>query len=394
MFLIDFLRFMSGFVEFTATGGFGERFINLCSVHDIPLWNLNYNDDYFTACTTIAGYKKIAVCSRNSGVKIRKKKSVGIPFILNRLRPRIGILIGSFFFIICFMFLSGKVWRIEVSGNTAVPTDTILSAAENAGLKIGVKSKDLNVVQISLDTCENIKNLSWAAIRVTGSCVYIDVTESKPAKQVENKKGLYNLVSSKDAQLIILEPYSGTVQAKTLNSVLKGDILISGTVQNRNESVSFVHASGYAVGRTENTISVKTNRTLTTCENTLLKRVYVINFFGFNIPLWSTPVEYDKKFEHSRFLSFDGKTLPIGISYTEYYVCSQGNKTISQKQAEQISMSKFMNEVNEFSYGKQIIENKISFDNKNCAVSGDFICYENIGIETPFEIEKTQQEIP
>ncbi len=389
MFLVAFIRFLSGYIEFTASGGFSERFINLCSVHDVPLWNLSYHDDYFTACTTIEGYRKIAVCARNSGVKVRKKSTVGIPFIANRLKPRIGLLFGAVFFVLCISILSGKVWMVEISGNSTVPTDIILKASEDAGLKIGTKIKDLNAVQISLDTCKNTKNLSWAAIRVNGCCVHIDVTENEPAKKSEDKSGYYNLVSAKDAQLVILEPYSGTVQVKNFNPVLKGDVLISGTAANRDESVTFTHASGYAVGRTLTNLSSATPTKLSAIKNKLIKKVYYIEFFGIKIPLGTPPEKFSQKFEHSQHISYSDKVLPIGISYEEYYNLSDTDKTISSNRAKLISMSDFMNQVHEFSYGKQIINHKVTIDDYG-TVSGEFTCYENIGIEIPFEIEESQ----
>ncbi|MBQ8227528.1 MAG: sporulation protein YqfD [Clostridia bacterium] len=389
MFIIELLRFFSGYVRFKGSGGFSERFINLCSVHDIPLWNIAYHGDYFEAYTTINGYRKISICARNSGVKIKRTRSAGIPFVLNRLKPRVGLLFGAIFFVVCLAFLSNKVWVVEISGNKTVPDDIILTAAVDAGLNFGEKTDKINAVQLSLNTCKKIDKLGWAAIRVNGCCVYIDVTEAEPAPEIENREGIYNLVASKDAQLVILECYRGTTQAKRFSSVLKGDILISGTADNKDETTSLVHASGYAVGRTVTAIEETTDTTINTTDFNIIKRIFRLNFFSIHIPIGKAPDKYHQKFISTKNLSFNGRDLPISITCEQYYTKQQKNKTISVKEAKMISMSRFMNSAANFSQGKQIINSSVSFnENQNSAtVSGEFICYENIGSEAPLEIE-------
>ncbi len=393
MFLVEFLRFVTGYAEFTGTGGFSERFINLCSVHEIPLWNVAFHDGYFTARTTIDGYFRIPVCARNSGVKIKKTRSVGMPFVLKRLKPRAGLAIGAIFFVVCLSLLSNRVWLVDISGNGDIAKDVILSATQQAGLTIGKKTNELNVVQVSLNTCEAVEGISWAAIRVNGCCVYIDITPASEAPGIEQKNGAYNIVSSKDAQLIILEAYKGTRQAKVFNPVLKGDILISGFTVNKDESVSFVHASGYAVGRTETEISSSVSTNISCNKYTHFKSTCFLHFFGITIPVGKAPSEFSQKFEQSKMVVYDDKTLPVGITVARYYTQNAQSKKISSEQARLIAAGSFMNDFAQFSQGRQITEADVSFvKNKNCVEArGNFICYENIGIEAPFQAEETPE---
>lgn len=391
MFLVEFLRFVTGYAEFTGTGGFSERFINLCSVHNIPLWNVTYLDGCFTARTTIEGYFRIAVCARNSGVKIKKTRAVGLPFILKKLKPRVGLAIGAIFFVVCLSLLSNRVWLIDISGNGDIAKDVILAATEKAGLVIGKKTDELNVVQLSLNTCKAVEGISWAAIRVNGCCVYIDVTPAAESPKIEQKGGAYNIISSKDAQLVILETYKGTRQAKLFNPVLKGDVLISGFVVNKDESVSFVRASGYAVGRTETEISCSTGTDIPCKVFTYLKSTYALHFFGVTLPVGKAPAEFAQKFEQSKMAVYGTKTLPIGITATRYYSENERSKKISENQAKLISAGAFMNNFAQFSQGKQIVEADVSFAlrHNRAETIGKFVCYENIGIEAPFEAEET-----
>lgn len=393
MFLVEILRFLSGYVRFTGSGGFSERFINLCTVHSIPLWNISYYDDFFEASTTINGYLKIAVCARNSGVKIKRTRSIGLPFIINRLKPRVGLLIGAVFFIVCFSFLTGKIWVVHISGNKNVPTDTIIAATQKSGLKIGMNASDLSAVQLSLNTCKEVEGISWAAVRINGNCVYIDVTESTDAPEVESTDGVFNLVASKDAQIILSECYRGTSHTKLFSSVMKGDILISGTADNKDETTSFVHASGYIVGKTESTLSTKINTSLRAVNFIPSGKIFTINFFGISIPLGRAPKKHSICFTKTNSLSADGKTLPISIELRQFYTVEQKSKTVPYETVKMMALNDFMNSAATFVKGKQMIESNINFidNHQSCTVSGNFICFENIGKEVMLETEFDQE---
>ncbi|MGN1480214.1 MAG: sporulation protein YqfD [Acutalibacteraceae bacterium] len=393
MFLIKLLRFLSGYVIFRAEGGFGERFINLCSVYDIPLWDVCSDSDGFTACTTPQGYRNIRICAKKSGVRPRIISCRGTPFFLLRFKKRGGVLIGAALFIICLALLSSRVWVIEVNGNSKVPDDVIISAAQEAGLICGAAKNKINAPVIALKTEDKLSSLSWVAININGCCAEIDVREASatPKPSVSDDEAEpRNIVASKDAQLILLEPYSGTAQAKLFNSVMKGDILISGINQNRDESVSFVTADGYAVGRTQTALTVKAADEKTMKEK-LIKRVYKIYFFGIEIPLGREPDSYGKKFSFQKKLSIAGHAMPIGVFYTDYSTLSSSKQSINKNQLELICLTRYLEKARSFSQTRQVLGVSISEKAaKNaCEITGNFVCYENIVDYAPVEIDET-----
>ena len=84
MFLIKLTNFLYGYIEFRAEGGFPERFINLCSVNEIFVWDIRHEKDCFFGCMGIDDYKKIKNIAQKSGTKIRVEKKVGLPFFINK----------------------------------------------------------------------------------------------------------------------------------------------------------------------------------------------------------------------------------------------------------------------------------------------------------------------
>ncbi|MEG1551624.1 MAG: sporulation protein YqfD, partial [Oscillospiraceae bacterium] len=91
MLIIKFLRYILGYVDFTAVGGFPERFINLCTNNKIPLWNLKNSKSIVYGTTTIKGYKAIRQSAKRSGVTLKIEKKHGLPFFEHKNKKRVGL---------------------------------------------------------------------------------------------------------------------------------------------------------------------------------------------------------------------------------------------------------------------------------------------------------------
>ena len=126
MLVLRFLRFLLGYVCFTAESGFPERFINLCKINRINIWDLKSNGSVLTACTDRQCYRRIRPVAKKSGMKVRVKSKHGLPFFLAAHSRRAGALLGVVLCCACVIFLSTRIWRVEVTGNSRVPDEEII----------------------------------------------------------------------------------------------------------------------------------------------------------------------------------------------------------------------------------------------------------------------------
>ena len=65
------LRYLSGYVCVELTGYATERFLNLCTNHDINLWNMDHKEDTYTFCMSLEDFRKIRPMVRKTRTKIR-----------------------------------------------------------------------------------------------------------------------------------------------------------------------------------------------------------------------------------------------------------------------------------------------------------------------------------
>lgn len=390
MHIIEILRLLTGYVIFRADGGFGERFINLCSQNGIALWDIESYGEEIIASTTIEGYRNILPSAKKSGMKTHIIKECGLPFLIFRHRKRIGIPIGFLIFTITLTFLSTRVWLIDVEGCSTVPEETVLAAVENAGLRAGCSRRKTDSSLISLNVEKNVEGVSEIKINIIGSKATVIVKERAPAPGIGDASGTYDIIAAKDAQLLILEPYRGTAAAKLFNTVLKGETLISGVVANKDESAHYVHASGYAVGRTETVIKEKSSGSEKYFTLKTVKKRKKFFFLGIAFPQYGRNIKSDFVFSEEKAVSFSGQKMPAGIIETDYLSYSESTVRPDSRQLELISIERYMQKAALFVATRQVTAENVteSFGEKDKTVQGKFICYENIGIEREFKVNE------
>lgn len=389
MLILKFLRFLFGYVSFTARGGFPERFINLCRRSNILLWELKSENSVLSACTDCTGYKKIRTAARKSGMKVRLSRKHGLPFFLSRHSRRIGVLIGVCFCAAVIMILSTRIWSIDVTGNVRVPEEEIIGVFEELGVKRGVAGSRIDLKSTEIAALQKLPELSWLNINIAGSAARIEVRETVQTPEIDSDDTPTDIVAARDGQIVILRPFSGTQDQKIGNAVLKGDPLISGIVENKDLTVSFCRSKGYVVARTNRTEAVTQNAKLTVRKAVSIKKNYIFEFLFFSVPLGKINAENVYRDKSEVFIN--GVTLPVGKTECREISFEEKEITLNEGRLRLMAASRFLEQCAEdFRYLK-VESGEISESSTSgiCTVSGEFVCLENIGKEIPMEIEES-----
>ena len=74
--LLKVIRWSKGYVDFSASGKFPERFMNITAKNGVNLWNPVPKRNAISASMYLSDYKKIRILARKSRVKTRISCSV------------------------------------------------------------------------------------------------------------------------------------------------------------------------------------------------------------------------------------------------------------------------------------------------------------------------------
>ncbi len=388
MFIIKFIRFLFGYVTFTAKGGFPERFVNLCTKNKIPLWNMRKEKDTVFADTTVKAYKSIRKCAKKSGVRVKLSKKHGLPFFIGANRTRVGLCIGFAVAVVTVSFLSTMVWNITVSGNKTLTDEQILEAFSHCGVKIGARASSISSQQAEYQAKKELPLIAWASVNVKGSSVEIVVSELTLAPEFPDTSSPCNIIADEDGTVISVETASGKEQVKSGDAVLKGDLLISGITENLDGTYNLKSARGK--------VFAKVKKELTACyENekflrqTDFSKRYILCVFSLEIPL-GVPLKEDEVFTQESYLSNGKTTLPLGIITQR--ACSYGDaQELGQEYIKVFCAKKYAEKYREMYTGcEEIISQSFSSENTQYSqvFSGEYECKKEIGKTLEIFVEK------
>lgn len=387
--IIQLLRYLLGYINFKAKGGFADRFINLCAKEGIPLWNVQNIKNNITGSTTIEGYLALHHIAKKSGMRVAHTDKVGLKYFFRNHKARVGVLIGLGVVVALLSVLSQLVWSVSVVGNSNIEGDDLLSSLEGYGVKIGAISSKIDNDEVASQLLSEYESLSWASVNMKGSVVVVEVREKTPAPEIYDDTIPTNVVAGEDGVLISVDVLHGVEEVKPGSAVTKGDLLISGIIPYSDGSERLVHADGYVKALViKNKVISQEDFSLFFIENEKIRNS--IFFFGIRIPLGKQTFNHIKT-EHKSFLSSSENLLPVGI-ITEYgAVLSKEPTVVNTDLQGKISLYRSgvyirdlldICQVNNVEITKHTHKNNVEF--KLCAK-----CEQEIGVLQEIYVEKT-----
>lgn len=126
--------------------------------------------------------------------------------------------------------LSQFVLTIEVEGNEAVSTAEILTELRRQGLRPGVYGPGLDEGTISSAALLGLPELAWMSVNLHGTRAEVLVREAVPAPEVDDEEQVGSIVARSSGIVTHIEPLSGEALVAQGDTVLAGEVLISGAV--------------------------------------------------------------------------------------------------------------------------------------------------------------------
>lgn len=387
--IIKLLRLLLGYVEFQATGGFPERFLNLCNINGITLWNVQNDGVKVKACTPIKAYRNIRKPAHKSGMKVKITRKRGLPFFVKYNKARVGVLIGAFVSVVLLFLSSCVLWDVEVTGNTKIKNEELLESLSVYDVRVGSVKSEIDTKSVESQLLKEYPELSWASINIFGMKAVLEVKENKDMPEIIDDNIPMNIVAKKDGRIILVNGYSGTNVVKEKDVVLSGDLLISGIKINQDGSERAVRAKGKVFAETTTNLSAEISRfqeVKVISETDIRHKMYVL---GVEIPLW-VKCKGDKLYNGEKLLKGDSTMLPLGITWDVSYVLNYETIEMTDEEISLLSLSEVVKKKrNEFSDECEILktEYKKKANEKGIVIENKVVAKENIALEKELFVE-------
>lgn len=391
---LKLLRFFYGYVQFTAVGGFPERFLSEAADQGLQITDSCRQGERFFASCPASQYRLLRPIAKRACMRLKITKKRGMYFRLFPYRKRIGIPIGLVLAAILLWVLSGRIWVVTVETDTPVDQAHIKAAVAESGVFVGCKIQDVNMQSLRIEALSKLENLVYVSVNPSGCVARVTVNTRVPTPTVQYfNQGCSNLVATRDGRVVKTEIYSGKGAVKVGDGVSAGMVLVSGTVDTDKGNLLLKRSAGRIIAETTHTLSVTVPFSETQflpCGDPVFRPF--LRFLCFDIPLFShTPLVGRHTVNTYQRLPSNGEFfLPIGIIDTRFIPLSETDISHTEQEAGALAVQRIQAQIAALTESgvtvKQETARKTDITQDGYTLSVTLLCEENIAKEIPLKI--------
>lgn len=248
------LRYMRGYVKIRVQGYSPERFLNLCRYHRILIWGLMPKGNAYEMYLTLEGFRKLRPIIRKTHTKVALLERYGLPFFIRKHRKRKAFLAGVLICIGLLFFYSSYIWDIHFEGNEKWTDQTLLEFLDTKNVSPAMPKSRVDCSRIVKDIRARYDDIVWVSASIDGSRLRIQIKENEDTFREEETQGASSggngevpaakeeeahptdLVASQDGVITSIITRSGVPMVHVGDQVKKGDLLVSGRVEVKNDA--------------------------------------------------------------------------------------------------------------------------------------------------------------
>ena len=242
----DNIKNIAGVVTVEVEGFFTERFINLCKINNIKIWNVRtIVKGVVRFKINIKEFKKLRKIARKTKCKVKIKEKEGLYFKWFKYRKRKFILLLVLMVILFSIAFSTFIWNIEITGNSTLTEEQILNALKESNIYIGKNKIGIDKKEVTNNLRINLSEISWAGIDISGTTFRLEVVEKTALaeNQVQNNVP-GDIVADKSGIITKIVPENGTAKFKIGSYVEEGTVVIEGVIYSKFIEPEIVTAKG------------------------------------------------------------------------------------------------------------------------------------------------------
>lgn len=321
--LSDKVKNLAGVITVEIEGFFTERFINLCKINNIKIWDIrNIVTGVVRFKIHISDFKKLRPMSKKTKCKIKIKSKKGVYFTLFKYRKRKVLGYLTIILILLFMLSSCFIWDINVSGNDRVSTELIKQQLKEAGIYVGRFKIGMNKIEVLKEARVGLPDITWIGMEIRGTDAEIKVVEKVILDDKDKQDTrIGNIIANAEGVITKIIAENGTAMLKVGSYVQPSSLLIEGKIYSKVFGEELVHAKGIIRINKEYVFEKEYKYTKTVKENlnnTKHNVGFSINSKEFYINYLNKSKKYDKLKSSKSFHLFGNDISLDWYTFSEY----------------------------------------------------------------------------
>lgn len=352
-----------GYVRYEVIGDSYTRFYKEIFNNNLPCTDVKESKGILYFKISVEYSKEIEQLCEQLGLEFSITKKKGLFTKVKKILMHKGMIVGGGIVAAVCIILSNFVFRFNILCDDNDIKQAILAVLKENGVEAGSYIPDLNLVFLERELKQKVEEISWAGISVSGSTLTIDIVENVPQPEGRKIRMPCDLIAKYDAVIDQIEVFDGQLNTTIGSAVVKGDVLVSGTVINENityengkeikeTDTKYVRSLANIYGTFEQKVVIEqpfVDKKEIISDETITKKY--LKIFDMSIPLFFSMPDgnYISKSQYTG-MSIGDTEIPLGINTVSLNKYSFEKYEYTQKEAIELAKEKlYKYEKNNFS---------------------------------------------
>lgn len=230
--MVSYIRLFRGYVRIRVESASPQRFLNLCSVHEISLWDIVADGEKYEMNLSVADFFRLKPIVKKTKTKVVLTEKKGLPFRMQKWKKRKVFILCSVLCVVGLYGVSLFLWDIRLVNEGKLTDEMLLSFLQDNGVTYGSYKKGIEIDKIEKKLRDEYPFIIWTSLKLEGTCLFVEVKENEqtvePADSV--RKQACDLRATVSGKVVSIVTRSGIPQVKIGDEVKKGDVLVVGEV--------------------------------------------------------------------------------------------------------------------------------------------------------------------
>ena len=202
-----------------------------------------------------ASMGKVQELAERKGERLTVLRRSGLFWPLWSLHRRPVLIASMALMLALTIVVPGRVLFVQVEGDEKIPERLILESARNAGIRFGASRRAVRSEEMKNELLGALPQLQWAGVNTYGCTAVISVRERAEERKPLSEPAISNMVAVCDGVITSCTATRGNLLCSVGQAVQKGQILISGYVDN-GLALTATRAEGEIFAQTNHDLTV------------------------------------------------------------------------------------------------------------------------------------------
>lgn len=329
--MVKFIRSFRGYVRVRVEGPVPQRFMNLCSVHHISLWDIVTDGERLEMNISAVDFFRLKPIVKKTKSKVVLLEKRGLPFRMRKWKKRKAFIFSCLLCIAGLYLVSLFLWDIQLVEEGQLTEEMLVSFLQDLDVTYGSYKKNVDIDRIEKALRDEYPFIIWTSCRLEGTRLFVYTKENEQIVEStdESEQKPCDICATVSGKVVSIVTRNGVPKVKAGDEVKKGEVLVAGEVPVYNDDDTikeymYVHADADVRLETELSYEEKLSldyqkKVYTGREKTAYYfRLYKNSFSTARLPSYE---EYDIVTDLKQAKLLDDFYLPLyygKITYQEY----------------------------------------------------------------------------